>query len=519
MNLSNQDIEYLYSLKNSAVNIQNTGLGNFHKYLVSGYSINNNYLIEGPDNSVTQITNPGGKNIRINNELIKFSSTIDNNNILLRISKKINDNTYDINITFDDLLYYKNIKIEIDFINENSTLNINLPNIIENDLLTPTFINFYENYKVKNQMDIIPINYIFNHIQIKSNPSTIINIHRNDYEETNNIEKENIYIISNKTINKLLQKQQTNKNIIILENNHIIEGDKLAIYKNIEISSDNLKNNLGFFYERNDSNLVAFKLIDVPDNIKNSFSRYFGLVLGDYESMIEKIKILINNNRYPIEHIYPQSIFQLLNGAYCAVYSSMNNRNNAAELLTFSNYHSKNLPIRDNLYTFKIHDFGSSNIQSNYKLLTLISSLSYINNVTMNNNTIWITIEYSYLDSFLDILNKNSMKFEYKETIIYSSYLTKYILKQLYNEINQIEKYILIGNNRELIISKDKIIIDTNKSSNSNKSERRLKKKRHQKSTNINENSISENSISENTISENTISQHILPVKDLPPSI
>ena len=453
MNLSKQDIDYYSSLKKVAVDTLNPGIASLYKYISGPVSIQSINILQGNDNSFTQLSNPGNAFLKINNHLVKLNNIMENE-LVLRINKIINESESTIQITFNDLLFYKKIVLEVDFVNDNqlNQLNIQLPIFIENEQLTKEAIDFLSTYRQKYQLEILPKNYLFSHIQIYSNSNTNINIIRYDNEEVSRVNKQNIYITNNSKINNYYLESADSKQLLLSPNQNIInEGEKFIIYQNIPLDNMIIGNSNGLFYSKDECTFLAYKSENVSKYILDHYNKIFSFVVH-HNHFYNKLKILMEDKTYPKGQVYPKYVFKLFNGSYVFGYDDFEHRNQAMELLEHSTYIEFNLPIRENLVTLKFENQGTKSIKVNYNMLKIISEIDNIVNITMNLDNIWITIEDCYLNKFIDTLNNLSLSYTSHSSKVELSYLTKYTKNNLMLNLEN-KQYMLLGNNSELILA------------------------------------------------------------------
>lgn len=451
MNLSKADIEFLLTLKKSFIN---TNKGNIYKYLSGPFSVNSNYVIEGPDNSFSQLTNPGGSTLKLGNEYIKTSSSLDAN-LLLRINKTIDSSNYVLYLSFDDLLNYKNISVEFFFKNIRSTLHIYLPLFIDGrGKITQKGIQFFSFYRQKFQINSIPINYLLNHISIKTNlENSNIVIHRHDGETTSEVEKGNLYFVYNSTLDKLFTETNVSKSPIrYLLESPIVPGEKVQVAENIELTKLVTPNLLGCFFVKNYYNVVAFnQLVSDSKNL-------YGVILGDLDSLLEKFKLLLVNS------IYPYGLFVLYNGAYCVTFTKEEDRNKVQSMFIKEPYIPKINPVRGILYTFHIKGCCTNEPTQNYHFINQIISKLKIINLTMNNENIWITIEENSLEECTRIIESYNVEYTRRHTTVHSSYIHKVIKDYLEEITGNCRNYVFSGTSKELISDLDNFEHNINES-------------------------------------------------------
>lgn len=459
MNISNQDIEYLLSLKKVGVDTTSPGLSALYKYISSPYNVSSNLILQGNDKSYIQLTNVGNSTLKMNNELIKTSSVLDNV-LLFRITETPSSNLFNVHLSFNDILFYKNISIEIDFgIHQNAQLNVYLPQFLDNDTLTTDAIDFLKTYRQKYQIETIPSNYIFSHIVIKSTKDTTISIHRYDNEPKNVVQMENVYVIQNSFIYKLFsQVVNNNESVIVEDTNRVKVGDKYLVYNNIPLNESLISKSRGLFFSRDDCFFTAFKFADVQHALLDKFNKLFGLVLGNKYSIINNLNKLYQDKENLKGSLYPKHLFQLYNGYFCGVYDSSDYRNKALEIVkreTSVDYSSQN--IRESLVTIRITALGTSNLNGNQNMLQQLSKFDFIN-LSMDPMNIWVTIKNKELNLLEQILSKNKINFSIKAVKIETCYLSNYKKKLLLALTKSVQNYILCGMNKEIIVSSEQFI-------------------------------------------------------------
>lgn len=459
MNLSKEDIEYLLTLKKVCVDTTNSGASNLYKYISSPYTIGSNFIIQGQDSSFIQLTNLGNSTLCVNNEPIKSSHSLDNV-LLLRINKDITEKNYNIDLSFDDILHYKKINLEINFTNfRDSTLTVKLPEFIKSNQLSEKAIDFIRTYRQKYQINIIPLNYIFSHINIKTNSTTRVVIQRFDGETNNALQNENIYLVYNDLVNSIFNKTKFVHEPIMYEKPPIISiADKYIVYENIPLNESTISSSSGLFYSRDDCLISAYKFNNIPNGVLDKVKKNYGFVIGDSTNLIQNLNILYSDKTNLKGTIYPKYLFQLFNGSYCAVYDSMDYRNKALELIEPLTYYGNTLPSRDSLVTIKIIGVGTKNFNINFNTLVNISKDLQFINLSMNSTYIWITIRKDDINSVTQLLETKNIQYTVGDVQINTSYMTKYKKLQLSNLLNTVSDYILIGNNRELIVSSRKYV-------------------------------------------------------------